>query len=343
MDFYQDTSKRTLHLAGRSVHVINLEKTAAEVDGDIQGLPNSAFADPMSRRFPVHTPADVLISAAYAAMGGGKVAADVHRRIETHAVLWGINDTVKKIAEEIAAARLPGPVKYALDATVAGKPLRLFPYRSPGTLKEAVEAFYGNRHKLPWPMRQKTAQNVFREILGYGGNGEVKADPAAFAYVCKAAGYGYPSMPAAEQMLLERRNAKNAADPVFSKVAYILQEIVFAPDWAKTAMATFDAMDHELGLVAQYGKGVELPEEQLFEGTSALEKAASDVGVVHLMNGKSIRVADIEWAKVARFDPDLFRETGGGDHAKATAVLPTWPRPDADNLVDMLNLETVSA
>jgi hypothetical protein len=104
-------------------------------------------------------------------------------------------------------------------------------------------------------------------------------------------------------------------------------------------MEAFDALDGEVGLKEAYGKTLRLPEEDLYVNSVLTAKTAAEQGIVKLMNGKAIKLDDVDWAKVAQVDPVLFKEAAGGE--KAAEVLPTWPRPDADLLVEMLDLPLV--
>lgn len=337
MDFYSDTSKGTLGLAKQVVRSVDLEKVAAAAEPACGDLPGSSFGDPITRSFPVHTAADTVLSATYAAMMNGKLASGVMERIKSASVIWGNKDVIEKVIDEIQNRRAP-EVKYAMDMSISGKHYQLFPFNDSTSMKEAAETFYASRAKLPWAAREKIARVLFEEILGAGGTEVVPVEDLAFKYLCKAAGFGIPDMECAESMLLQRMHrARGAHQESFQKVACILREAEGSPEWDKFAMAAFDSLDSELALKQAYGKSLRLPEEDLYVNSVLEIKTASDEGLVTLMNGKVIKVADIDWQKVAMVDPVLHEETKGGTE-KVAEILATWPRPDADLLMEMLGL-----
>ncbi len=330
---------RAFDLVKRAVKAVDLEKIAAETSQNHDGLPSSSFADQAARRFPICSPEDCILSAAEA-FGTPKIAAAVTSRIFGAAKIFGVIDTVNKMAAEIMDATEPRGVKYALDIALGGRQYRLFPFASTTSLKEASETFWKSRHKLPWAARQKAAGTLFEEIMGSGGNAEVGVTPVAFDYITKAAGFGLPSYEAADVMLMERRRRDVALAPSCIKVAAILRSTSDFPDWDEYAMKAFDALDDEQGLKLAYGVSLELPEEALYHDTVLNVKTASEDGLVHLMNGKTIRLSDLDWAKVAAVDPALYNEVKGVGFERASEILETWPRPDADVLIEMLSLQT---
>jgi hypothetical protein len=337
MDFYSDTSRGTLGLAKQVVRSVDLEKVAAAAEPAVSALPSGSFGDPITRSFPVHTAADTVLSATYAAMANGTLAPEVMNRIKSASVLWGNKEDVEKVIAEIKAQR-PPEVKYAMDLSIGGKHYQLFPFNDGQSLKEAAETFFESRAKMPWAAREKISRVLFEEILSLGGTEVVPVADETFKYLCKAAGFGIPDMECAEAMLLQRMNRARGHQDSFKKVAGILKEAEGSPEWDKFAMDAFDALDGELALKQAYGKTLRLPEEDLYVNSVMEIKTASDEGLVTLMNGKTVKVSEIDWQKVAMIDPVLHEETKGGTE-KVAEILATWPRPDADLLMEMLGLQ----
>jgi hypothetical protein len=334
MDFYSDTSKSTFHLVKQATAAVDLEKVASVVEGSTEGLPVDSFGDPKARMYPVHTPEDAILSAAYAAFDKNAAAL---KNIFSAGKIWGNEDSLRKVAKEVQGHEVA--VKFAMDLSIGGKHYELFPYTGGQDIKQAAESFYENRHKLPWAAREKTASVLFTDILGYGGNDEAKVTREAFEYITKAAGFGLPDLEAADSTLCSRWY-KDEKNPAYAKVAKILREIKDDPAWDKIAMEAFDALDEETGAKAKYGKSLRLPEEDLYVNSVLTMKTAAEAGIVKLMNGKAIMLSDVDWSKVAHVDPVLYKEAAGGE--KAAEVLPTWPRCDADTLVEMLGIPLIA-
>lgn len=340
MDFYADPSRGTLHLAKQVVKAVDLEKVAGEAAGGTDALAASAFADPTARLYPVHSAADVILSAAYAhtnAKVAGEIPKEVLKRIDGAAVLWGVSKEVEKLAAEINTGIVEETTKFALDLEIGGQHVQSFPYGDNETLKASAEAFYTQRHKLPWAARSKVAKVLFDELAVAG----VKISEDASIYIGKAAGIGTPDMESADCMVATRGGRRLLDKTELQKLAAVIRLAEGEPDWAKYAMEAFDAFDEARGLKSSYGVTLRLPEEDLFINDSPYLKLAEDDGIVQLTNGKAVRLSSIDWAKVAAVDPGLYAETDKGNLEKAAEVLPTWPRPDADLLVEMQALQPV--
>lgn len=308
---------------------VDLVKTAAEIDDDVDSLPATSFADPMSREYPVHTKEAVLLSAAYAAHAA--VDDQVMRQIEKAAEFWEVPDAVRDIRQQVEGYRLQP--KYAVE--IQGQ--RFFHYHDRETAKQAADQFYDERHKFPHDARKEAAER----LISAGGDYRTEVRE----YLDKAASLALPSDENARNMLLHRsrllRRQPKQAEAVakLAKVLDLLGEMDQADD-GKVALAAFARFDEETGLAARYGRGLELPEERLF--VAPLNKVAGSTDLIAtLQNGQTIDVSTIDWDKVAEIDPALHEACEGGNLKTARDVLPTWPRGDADILVEMLDLQPI--
>lgn len=340
MDYHSDSSKHRLAVLAQAV-TLDLRKTAAAYeDGqtDTTGLPASAFADPIGRAYPVHTKEAALLSSAYffADDPEGRANPETALALEKAASFWGIEEEFRSICSDLSEKRQHP--KYALDLELDGAVLRHFPWHDRQSLEKTAQDFVNNRENLPRQARLKTAQN----LLAARAAEQAQFEPEVSQAIDRCCGFGLLDHEKAAEALLERSHLlrkQSEHQPLIRKLAQVLQLLDDQPDTLKIAVDAFSAFDEETGLARRYGRGLALPEDQL--AGPLLDKLAADqAGTVRLANGQTVRLADIDWSKVAEIDPALA-EAVGGSTEKAAEVLPTWPRPDADLLIDMLGLQTV--
>lgn len=339
MDYDSDSNKRRLKVLSQAVTSVDLQKTAAAYDGDSDsattGLPASAFADPIERRYPVHTKEAAVLSAAYFFGEFPDETGDKHvaKRLKEAADFWSIRDEFDQMASDLSVAKTTP--KFALDMTVGGAVLRYFPWHDGPSLEKTAEHFCSNRHNLPYAARQKTAENLMAASEELG----VKLAAETADYLDRCCAYGAIDFDKTAEMLLTRAHMlrkqpkHQLAVKKLAQAMAAIKEIDDA-DCPKLALDAFAAFDEETGLVRRYGRTLTLPEEQLFS-TTVSKHAAEKLGKVTLANGREVSIEDIDWDKVAKFDPELAAAVEG-DAEKAAEILPTWPRPDADLLVEML-------
>lgn len=341
MDYNSDFSKRRLVVLSQAVSTVDLKKTAAAVDSEpAEELPACAYANPIDLEYPVHTKEAALLSASYffGDHPDDTGPEDVRKSLEKAAEFWDVKEEFDGIKHDLSAIR--AQPKYALDMTVGGAVLRHFPWHDKESLEKTAQDFYNNRNNLPYEARCKTAENLL------AAQKEVKAqfNSDLVEYIDRCCGYGTIDFDKVGESLLERSHLlrKQAEHQgAIKKLAHIVQELKCLTEGAttKTAVCALAAFDEETGLARRYGKGLELPEDEIV-GITVTKHAADSEGLVQLQNGNKVRLTDIDWSKVAEIDPDLA-DAVNGDLDKAAEVLPTWPRPDADALVAMLGLQTV--
>ena len=308
---------------------MDLVKTAADCDQEIDSLPPMAFADPMARMYPVHTKEAVLLSAAYAAHSKADKA--IVQSIEKAAEFWEVPAEVRQIREQVEGFRVQP--KYAVE--IQGQ--QFFHYHDEQTAKQAAAEFYSERHKFPHETRKEAAERL---IAADGDYAEEVRD-----YLDKAASFALPCDECAQSMLLHRsrllRKQPKQAEAL-EKLAKIVQLLgdMDQPEDGKVALAAFSLFDEQTGLAQRYGRDLDLPEERLFVAPLNKVAGAADL-MARLQNGQTVDISTIDWSKVAEFDPVLHEACGGGDLKLAREILPTWPRGDAELLMEMLDLQPI--
>jgi hypothetical protein len=255
MDFYTDHGSFLIRLFGQSnnIELPEFVKSAGyDSEEKIASLPSFSFADRVNRKLPLHTPADVYVSAAYFY---GKTAGQdsvIAENIQKSAELFGIVDEVRQAIE--IAKQSKGETKTA--APSAGWSIEVGDYvRSGVTAKQleyVAEEFLGKFAAYDFSDREEIASSLVEVSDQIGAN--LPNDIRSFA---KIGGCNRQTLKAAVDQralfLPDNRNKTamslllsesfgtegNPSDEEMSKLAEILNEF-----------------DCQYGLNKRYGRGV---------------------------------------------------------------------------------------
>lgn len=307
-------------------------KLAEAVESDTSNLPNQVFADSLNREFPLNTKEATILSAAYASRQHNQDPVIVER-IRKAAGVWSCLDEVDSLMDEVKN-RVPTP-KFAVDVNFTDSQIQHFPFYDDDSFKTAADKFYDNRSKFPRLVRKSAAESILTEATHLG----VELSDHTLDFCEKSAGLGLFDKHQFNIQVLIRKHAatKGEAEKIAQlvEISGLLDENdKYAAEYASDALSAYD---EETGYSSRYGVGAQLPEEVVI-GHALNKMAGLTDDYITLANGATVDVNDIDWQKVSEFDPELASEVGG-DLQKAAEILPTWPRPDADTLVEMLGLE----
>lgn len=309
MDIIHDLSNRTWYHIGTQhaalipSYVLDAplpEKTAADA------LPDRAYADDVRRLFPIVTPVDTWLSAAYFAKHAEEVytsalRSHVESRIKEAAAVFGIADDVSAI---MTAIRQVPEVKQASDGDygwVKGTE-RKYPMFSAVGVHKAAEYFMENRYQYPPAMRKTIAAAIMRKA------GEFKVDVPAS--IRKEAGHGLPRRDTLMAELLERSRSTKDAE-LSQAVANVNEMIAVAGmdeigEVLDKVAEVVDALDKAEGLNLGYGKRRLAPADFIYDmDPKEAEKLIEDS--VELKN----HVFSIQ--KLAELPPTLFSDVLGED------------------------------
>lgn len=102
-DFYQDQGAFFVKLLHNKLVPEFVKQASYETEDGISSLPNHAFADPENRKYPIHTKADVYLSAAYFYGKTAEYDEKIENAINVSADIFGIKDDLqplKKTAQD---------------------------------------------------------------------------------------------------------------------------------------------------------------------------------------------------------------------------------------------------
>lgn len=342
MDVLQDQSHRQwitiaeTHNVPAYVYEQEVPVKEAYVDA-----PDSVFADPVHRQFPVDTAANTWLSAAYFNEAREQIkAADlrefIHDGIVKAAEIYGVSDDVKAALAFMPSAVMDPEnvdsnyayvVKSADDKTVS----RRYPIFDRNGLEKACAYFARNRSEYKLEDRTKIAAGILRRAIELGG-------PEVTELVHKEAADAVPYRPTLLQELFER--AKLTKDAESAQVIGSLVEVVgfsSAEELMKNAdvlVQVIDDLDKLNGMTKHYGRDILSPHEVVYSmGVKQAETLINDTVTLDRLAFSSI--------KLAQLDPSVFYDVLGGefmsevmdsngklDATKMAAILPTLPRPD---------------
>lgn len=302
--------------------------------------PDSLFADPVHRMFPIDTPATTWLAAAYFNDSQGQIKqADLREcirdRITKAAEIYGVVADVKaaldlRIAEpenpEDVDANYAYVVKDAAGKTVS----RRYGIFDREGLEKACSYFVRNRSAYPIVERTKIAAGILRRALELGG-------PDVPELIHKEAADAVPYRPTLLQELFER--AKLTKDAESATIIGTLVEVVgfgSSEDLIKNAdilVQVIDDLDKLNGMTKHYGRDILSPNEVVY--AMPVKDAEALVGDTVVLD----RIA-FSSVKLAQLDPSVFGDVLGEDFVtqvskdgrldatKMAAILPTLPRPD---------------
>lgn len=269
-------------------------------------------------------------------------SADRLQTCAQHARFWGIENECQEAVTKLANYSAPALVDndYALLQQSGGQTVRKYAAFDQQSTLTAGIAFEDNKHLYPLAWRKQAAVRLLERAERFGCNLPAYVESG----LQKSAGFGFASKESTTNALISRLNMhkKAGAYPeVLTKLAEFLghlaenEHLRYDREFVKSAMATMEAADAELGYTDIYGRGLALPEDLIDPSltVSELQKIAGvSTGHVELINGQVVDTRCISKEALAAVSEDLAKLAS----EQLVEVLPTLPKPDADLLVRLL-------
>jgi hypothetical protein len=302
-----------------------LVKTAS-VGEDVRGsLPQSSFADPYNRLFPIHTPEHALLSKAYFSKQAG-VDPEIGGRIDNALSIYDIS-MPPPVRQKVAAAE----VTYLLPATKQF-PLPSLDSIDADTIKQAELAIIKNARKLS-PTSLATAATTLVKVAADKG---LSVETETLAY----AGLAQCDLEKAAEWVEARGHACPKAEKIFCKLAEGIRTLSYNTERSeliKVANA-IAKLDEEFGLARLYGKKLPNPQETVFNTKTAMQETMT-------LAGRSVPMSTLMARDVNFYGdvlgPDIVTEISEGgdiDEQKLSEVLPTLPLDMQKALVNQLGV-----
>lgn len=285
VDYCSDTNHQRLHKLSKLMNMPDFVSSSPTADSaDIEKLPNSVFADPENRKFPLHTKAATWLAQAYFShdrhLYTTQQAATIQDKIEKASRHWSIENFTKQARAEVEnfTSQVPPDLTdadYALVIEQDGRKNPMLPIHNEANIKASAATLYNMRSKCPYEWRLVAARKILHKAAALG----VSFEEGLGEYLIKAAGRGsvFPVHAAerlAQRMLMIPDNQKNVKVAT-AKLAKTVSQLPGLPSAATLVkLATIvDRIDREQGFTKYYDEaGLETPEEIFFQLTH--EKAA---------------------------------------------------------------------
>ena len=308
----------------------------------LEGLPHTAFADPL-RKLPVHSKVATWCSFLSYHAGAVKDATGTAPiKLEKAAAFWGIGGECREVLanlEKDATPRQPVDNDFALVANHAGEKYRRFPVAGPENIQKSAEELIATRQHYPLPWRKEAAQKIIKRAA------DLSVQLVNDHQLQQMAGIGISK--ASEIIPHLRLRAKLVKDAKirekFEALAVEIEKVgELTPDVLAKMANALDIADRASGIYQYYGRGIEAPEIVCHQHTlkEVTEKRA---GIIALTNGQGVMKEALAKMSADRFTAlgDEFVSAisgsdGNVDISKAEAIVPTLPADDANLFINSL-------
>ena len=326
VDQNTDTTFATLRSLITTYPVLSEHIKTAQVGEDVRSsLPESAFADRLNRMFPVHTPADAILSKAYATKVAN-LADSVMAEIDTALSMYGVSDDIFS-TPKIAHSQVEEPL-YLVESQ---KKLAMY---SNTPIASAEEALKRNQVKLSTYSLTDGALKIVREAHRRGDD--------VSSWTLKYAGL-VQCDPQETSLWLEARALKapsNNLSEAYTKLACVANNIdtsLGRDDLIKLANAV-RGLDNQAGFSKYYGKNMPDPIATIFNTKVAMQPVMD-------LAGTSVPVE-----KLVAVSPETYGDILGSDIVEEitqegelvpdalTEILETLPADMKKSLVKELGL-----
>ena len=299
------------------------------------------FALPEARLFPVHTPEDTLLSAAFfltkEASFGKEKDEEIHDVIKAASIAHGVVQDYQRLAKEVYSCDLMKTAsasdEYALDCTIYDERILAYPINSPDELQKSAEVFINECDRLSAKLKKEAAYNLTKKAEYYG------VDLKSAKIDAYAGLRGVDLEKAAEFMLFRAKRSPNESlKTVMVKAA---QAMITLPegqlDFDKIA-SFIDHYDDVVGTKHLVNKGT-IPDgystifnKDLIEKTAGIKLA-----------GKEFSEEDFKNLPIEKFAEALGEDfvkaasSGGSfDYSTAMDIASTLPLPEAKMLSEYI-------
>lgn len=317
------------------------------------------LADPIRLQYPCHTKAATWVSAACFADNQDKfpepqrelIGMNIEKFAKFHGILPEVEAIISQRNRRIKQASMKEVVpddQYAILQEVNGKQIKAGLMRNPSELKKAAAWLIENRNEMPLENCTDIASRIIKraEALNVSLEENRRLE--------QLTGKGIRPSSDIAQCLHERASIvaprNKEASVKMHQLATIFEQKPYragSMEMYKTACA-IDKFDQSCGLTAMRTRGeIPFPEEVCYEVTSsdfrkfASENVRLQTGDIYALENVS-RVPRIDFE--ARLGKDLTDECYQGlhfDKEAALNILPTLPRPMAEDVVKLLRSQGI--
>jgi hypothetical protein len=319
-DQYHDPAYSMLyHLLEGRPEVTEFVKHAELDDGKVAELPDSAFAWPERRLFPIDTPENTVLSSLYREKIAA-VPAEVDQALKRAQDVYEVNAILERARQQEKVA--------AEQAAAADKPIFLLPrlgrlrVKTAADVKVAEEKLLEQYPRLAVEDRAEGFINLVKAAQVLGVLLQPKTHQMAGMTVC--------TTKTAMDLIESRRMATK--DPLFQRAyeklatAFAGRDTITDRDELIKVADALTKLDRQAGIDHRYDKTLPDPIQTVFNTTKVAEEMV-DVAGRQIALSKLAAMPATFWQDLV--GPDMVKEitdkTGSVDITKLTQVLPTLP------------------
>lgn len=266
----------------------------------VNSIPASSFADPDHRRLPLHTPADVYVSAAYRFGKTGAADDAIAARLEKAAALFGIEEDFLAV-KELALAKYAGShKKVAAPADYEGWTIETSRVNASGIGAKQLERLAGQLLSkmagYSFDEREEIASELLLAARAVGA--DVPVELKKFAAEGSFDALAFSSALEQRASILTDRREKVA---MLDEIRHVGETPAPSEDEMRKAACFLDTFDRQFSLDRHYGRGVIDPHSAVWS-------------VVCEQHGpEMVKVGEVEheMSKVAARLPEAFEYATG--------------------------------
>ena len=303
--------------------LLEFTKTAEMSPSAFEELPDSAFAWPEARSFPIHTPEHAALSLAYAKHAGAQLPGEVAVKLAQAAAIHGVPQEL--LAEEKVAAA-PTEEDYLLPDQ------KRFLVKTASDVQLAESIFFEKIAQIPVGDRAIMARNMVAAAEKHG----VELHPSTYKYACltMTSTQVFKDWMRARTEAAEKVGAAPQAQ-AFQKLAAAFPHPTHLsePKEQFKLASCVHQLDSQAGLDKHYDRTLPDPLSTVFN-TSHRRENFVKIGSV-LQNKALVQSVPLEFWEDA-LGPDITKEiapNGEVDLATLEQILPTLPA-DMKNAVE---------
>lgn len=317
VDQTNDTGYATLRVLVQRYPVLREMSKTAELDPQMLAqLPDSSFAWPGERKFPIHTREHAALSYAYSKVAAEQLPTDVVSFLSKACDMYGVdtNAFVPAVQEKVASTEF-----WLLSEK------KRFRVAAPEDVKVAETVLHEKYAQLSINERAEAFMQLHKAAQHYGVTLSTASE--------KLAGYTITSTQVLKDWVEARQEAATKMGSVladaYAKLAQsytgVKPFIVDRGDQLKLASLLID-LDKQSGIDQLYGKKMLDPLRTVFN-TDKLASDAMDIGGVTFSINKLAQIPATFWSDA--LGDDIMREIAPDGNVKVSAlraILPTLPQ-----------------
>ena len=334
-DQYNDKSLAILKKLSNIIELPGFVKEASVVDEkELNGLPRSAFADTVNRKFPTVSKKDTYMSALYFRKHASEYkdqdyANVVKTNIDKALDLWGLPHTFTKKASTTTMSKKAGVTDYIRINDNKGDEIDTWQLNSPRDFEKAAIQLFEHKNMFSFDQRK----DIARQLIGSELKKEAALSDEVDTYLDKAACFGMCTKLQLIDVIRDRARLYKEADERYMEklceYAESLEHVDLDCSHLDKTASILDFLDKQTGIADKY-KDLVSPEESLFIYTEKIAQEIKDE-FIKLQNGSNIKKEAIEEKTLDSFFDNFIGEIPKVAFEEKLDILASLPSPDADD------------